>query len=583
MPGRSVLVFAPHPDDEVFGCGGAIMQHVEQNHTVKVIIVTDGAHGASQAAIPDYIRQRQNESIAAAAVLNYGHPVFWQYHDRDLIYGEKLVSEIVAAIRTAEADLVYAPSVYEIHPDHRALGMAAVEAVRRMDSKIHLALYEIGAPLRVNLLLDISDLATRKMEAMRCFASQNSIQRYDLDIAALNRYRTYTLPANVTAAEAYMLTTAQELTNDPLQLYQSEHARRQKTGLPMDANDIPLVSVIIRSVDRSTLSDALDSVALQTYPNLEIVVVNAQPSPHRDLGDWCGRFPLRMINSGQQLHRSEAANTGLHYAHGKYLIFLDDDDWFDPDHINTLVRLLAQDPQAVAAYSGTRCIRFEGHEKKEETKIYNESFDATKLLFENYIPIHALVFRQSAVNTENGCRFDDTFDLFEDWDFLLQLMQHGNFLYHPGITANYRIHGSSGTGVSADAEAAMHALHNIVEKWRSLWTTQQLMNMIARGRLLQTFLSEKEQTRISHEKTIAHLNVELEESRTQLKNQTNQLEENKHQLKAIANQLEEKKGQLASTNDQLKLITQSRSWRYTQPLRWFADKIRNQVGSSFLR
>ncbi|KFI21034.1 hypothetical protein, partial [Nitrosococcus oceani] len=103
-------------------------------------------------------------------------------------------------------------------------------------------------PIQPNLLLDISDLAARKMEAMHCFISQNVKQRYDLHIAALNHYRTYTLPAEVTAAEAYILTSTEELAGDPLKLYQSEHTRQQKAGLVLDTNDIPLVSVIIRSM-----------------------------------------------------------------------------------------------------------------------------------------------------------------------------------------------------------------------------------------------------------------------------------------------------------------------------------------------
>lgn len=190
---KSALVLAPHPDDEVFGCGGAIMRHVAHHEPVHVIIVTDGAHGVSQNERSAYIQLRQNESIAAAAILKYGKPVFWQYPDRELFYGEKLISDISSAIRDTEADLIYAPSVYEVHPDHRTLGMAALEAVRRSGRPIQLALYEIGQPIRPNLLLDISDLAARKMEAMHCFTSQNAKQRYDLHIAALNRYRTYTL------------------------------------------------------------------------------------------------------------------------------------------------------------------------------------------------------------------------------------------------------------------------------------------------------------------------------------------------------------------------------------------------------
>src|SRR5450631_3622896 len=98
----------------------------------------------------------------------------------------------------------------------------------------------------------------------------------------------------------------------------------------------PLVSVIIRSMDRATLQDALDFVGVQTYPNIEVVLVNAKGADHREMGEWCGRFPMRFVTSGEKLSRSRAANAGLDSAQGDYLIFLDDDDWFEFDHIQKL-------------------------------------------------------------------------------------------------------------------------------------------------------------------------------------------------------------------------------------------------------
>lgn len=78
-------------------------------------------------------------------------------------------------------------------------------------------------------------------------------------------------------------------------------------------------------MDRATLKKALDSVALQTYPNIEVVVVNAAGVPHRSLGALCGRYPLRLIETGEVLQRSRAANMALDHAAGDLLLFLDDE------------------------------------------------------------------------------------------------------------------------------------------------------------------------------------------------------------------------------------------------------------------
>lgn len=71
------IIFAPHPDDEVFGCGGAIIKHVQQGDEVKVVIVTDGGFLISkQQDKSEYKEIRKEESRNAAKVLGYGGPEF---------------------------------------------------------------------------------------------------------------------------------------------------------------------------------------------------------------------------------------------------------------------------------------------------------------------------------------------------------------------------------------------------------------------------------------------------------------------------------------------------------------------------
>ncbi len=207
----SALVLAPHPDDEVFGCAGAILRHAAMGDPIRVIILTDG--GGWQADDVErsvYVAQRRQESREAAAILGYGEPEFWEYRDRELSYGEPLVRRLCEAVAASDARWLYAPSPYELHPDHRALALAALEAVCRLAGRISLAFYEIGAPLPPNRLLDITDLIERKRRALACFASQLAAQAYDRHVEALNRFRTYTLPREVEAAEAYWVIEGSE-------------------------------------------------------------------------------------------------------------------------------------------------------------------------------------------------------------------------------------------------------------------------------------------------------------------------------------------------------------------------------------
>ena len=208
-----VLVFAPHPDDETLGCAGAIMRHLEAGDAVTVVMVTDGAFGPP-AIRQAYLQTRQHEARCAASVLGYGEPIFWNLPDRGLVFEEALIDRIRASIEVEPSCLVYAPSWWEIHPDHRTLSLCVAEAIRRCRHDVALLMYEVGAPLQPNRLLDITVLHERKQAAIRCFASQLANQAYDQHIAALNRFRTYTFPAYVQFAEAYRLVTRHELLAD---------------------------------------------------------------------------------------------------------------------------------------------------------------------------------------------------------------------------------------------------------------------------------------------------------------------------------------------------------------------------------
>ena len=103
----------------------------------------------------------------------------------------------------------------------------------------------------------------------------------------------------------------------------------------------PLISIIIRSMDRPTLQRALDAVHAQTHPNIEVLVINARGGQHSSLGEANrSGLQLRLINQdGPPLQRSDAANAGLDAVQGSFFAFLDDDDSLDPDHLTSLLNL----------------------------------------------------------------------------------------------------------------------------------------------------------------------------------------------------------------------------------------------------
>ena len=211
LPAARVLVVAPHPDDEVFGCGGCSRLHVLAGTAVDVVVLTDGA-GAGDP------RVRSSESAAACAALGLRAPEFWQYPDRALGFDEALLQAVsdrlLAAIQAQAYELVYAPSPWEVHPDHRAAAWAVAQSVRlsRLAGVlVQWAAYEVGSPLWPHRLVNIDSVWAEKRAAMACFPSQLVFQPFDEHITALNRYRSYTISGQCRHAEALWLPGDDEL------------------------------------------------------------------------------------------------------------------------------------------------------------------------------------------------------------------------------------------------------------------------------------------------------------------------------------------------------------------------------------
>lgn len=397
LPAQAVLVLAPHPDDEVFACGGAIARHVAAGTPVSVLVLTDGAlYGDSQT--------RQGECLQAAEVLGYGVPEFWNIPDRRLHYSGALVQGLVEKITSCAIDLVYAPSPWEVHPDHRQAHILAVEAVRRCGATVRVAFYEVGAPLRPNVLLDISSVQGLKQKAMLCFASQLKQQDYAMHMEALNRYRTYTLGREVAAAEAFWVASGQEL---------DRHCWSGLLGMVSPGVGIvdtarepssPLVSILVRSGNGAFLSETLDSVALQSYPRIEVLVASFG-TQMPDLPQKCGRFPLQKLDNGQTMGGNRASNELMATAAGDFLLFLDEKNILKPDHVARLAYALERQGIALAAYSGQQVMGEYGLLGNQTCELADED-----VLF-------------SAKLRDMGCRFDETLLGLANKEFWLKVAE----------------------------------------------------------------------------------------------------------------------------------------------------------------
>lgn len=242
--------------------------------------------------------------------------------------------------------------------------------------------------------------------------------------------------------------------------------------VPSKGTQPPLVSVLVRSLDRPLLAQALASLALQDHDCIEVLVIAARPG-HGPVPATAGRHPVRLLPADGPRPRSVAANVGLDAAAGELLLFLDDDDWLAPDHVSRLVRALLHLPDRLAAYAGVSLVDAQG---RPLGQLFDLPFDAVRLLSGNLTPIHAVLFSRRLCVA--GCRFDESLDRYEDWDFWLQVARLTVPVHVPGVSAFYRIHESS--GVHEDAGAASVSTQRIHAKWLHQVSQEQLGELMKR-------------------------------------------------------------------------------------------------------
>ena len=213
---------------------------------------------------------------------------------------------------------------------------------------------------------------------------------------------------------------------------------------------------------------------------LELVLVNAAATDLSEFDACLGEVPVIAVNTGQRLSRPQAANAGLKAAGGDYLMFLDEDDWIGDSHVQDLVEFLHSQNDARAVYSSTQRVDADNNLLDY---IYAQDFDPAILRRDNFIPVHAMLFSKDLL--QHGCAFDESFDIYEDWDFWLQLSQHTPFAHLNVISAFYRTGGDSNTALDDEMLRFAHehpnaiAREKVFDKWLPDWSGAELNKILA--------------------------------------------------------------------------------------------------------
>ena len=178
----------------------------------------------------------------------------------------------------------------------------------------------------------------------------------------------------------------------------------------------PLVSVIVPTYQRPVrLRKALESIAAQTFKDFETIVINDGGEDVRNVINDFKR--IRYIDYRDNRGLPAARNVGLVAAKSRFIAYLDDDDWFYPNHLTTLVSEIVLN-KARFVYSNADAVFPNG-----KIRVYvDREYDPEKIKLQNITPVCCVLHDRKLID-EAGM-FDESLPNHEDWDLWIRMSQY---------------------------------------------------------------------------------------------------------------------------------------------------------------
>ena len=188
--GQRILFIMAHPDDAEFTSGGTVARLTAEGREVYYLLATRGDKGSEEPGMtPERLAGiREVDQRAAAQALGVKDVFFLDYSDGEVEPTLKMRSEFVQIVRTLRPDVVFTFDPwrrYEMHPDHRAVGICALDALAASRGSMYFPeqlneqvqahrvrqIYFFASD-RPNHWVDISEVIDKKIAALCCHTSQ---------------------------------------------------------------------------------------------------------------------------------------------------------------------------------------------------------------------------------------------------------------------------------------------------------------------------------------------------------------------------------------------------------------------------
>jgi hypothetical protein len=180
-----ILVIAPHPDDEILGCGGTIGKFIQNGSHIKTLFLTDGSHGNNTIEQQFLVNLRKLEAKAGLRATR------------------ETIRMMLSLIEDYHPEIIFLPFFLDNHPDHKESAVIAAHALNRYKVPVVCYCYEVWTALFPNVLIDITDMMDKKIRAIEAHESQVSHLNLVSSVIGLNSYRSLGLSEDVKFCEAF--------------------------------------------------------------------------------------------------------------------------------------------------------------------------------------------------------------------------------------------------------------------------------------------------------------------------------------------------------------------------------------------
>lgn len=215
----NILVIAPHPDDETFGCGGTILKHIKNGDKVYWVIVTSMTEelGFSKEKINN--RELEIEIVAKEYEFEKVFKLGFPTTELDKIPIKDLVNEISKCIIETKCDIFYIPNYGDIHSDHKFVSQAAMSCskwfryptIKKVYVYETLSETEFGINNSINsfnpnVFVNIEEFLEKKLKIISIFKSEIREAPFPRSIDVVNGLSLFRGGASgYKNAEAFML------------------------------------------------------------------------------------------------------------------------------------------------------------------------------------------------------------------------------------------------------------------------------------------------------------------------------------------------------------------------------------------